>query len=301
MYKACRHIKPNGLRCESRVLRGGNFCYFHSKLHNTATDSEAGKLKLPIPEGLASIPISVARISDALIAGRIDVKQSAQLFWGLQIAFRAIERSDYFPYSVWSVTQTEEGDELAPEVTLCIPGSECYSCQHRTTCSDSKWSPPDPWDPDYVEPDSDKDENDGADEDENDEDNDGADEDSDADGDDEEDDVDEAAGSGNASQSAEAASDAGDNDSQEGSPAADDSTDVAESQDAAGDDGGDDTPDHAKQDDSDKGKDEDSGPRQEGNEGDDEESDADGLDPAEALIAARKSLDSIERSVGLGP
>ena len=71
--------------------------------------------------------------------------------------------------------------------------------------------------------------------------------------------------------------------------------------DAAEDDGCDDTPDRAKQGDSDKGKDEDAGPRQEGNEGDDEESDVDGLDPAEALIAARESIDSIERSVGLAP
>jgi hypothetical protein len=138
MYKACRHIKPNGLRCESRVLRGGNFCYFHSKLHNPPAGSEPEPFKLPIPEDLASIPMSVARISEALIARRIDVRQSAQLFWGLKLAYQAIlSRDQVLPYSVMNVTKTEQGDELAPELTLCVREDECRTCKMIHTCTNS--------------------------------------------------------------------------------------------------------------------------------------------------------------------
>lgn len=32
-YPLCRHIKANGLRCESPALRGETFCYFHQSVH----------------------------------------------------------------------------------------------------------------------------------------------------------------------------------------------------------------------------------------------------------------------------
>jgi hypothetical protein len=157
MYKACRHIKPNGMRCKSRALAGGFFCYFHSKLHDSTASSEPEPLKLPVPEDLASIPIAVARISEALIANRIDVKQSAQLFWGLKLAYQAIvTRNDQLPYSVMSVTKTADGDELAPEITLCVPGSDCRTCRDAETCADSTFVPG--YDDDFGDEDDDGDE-----------------------------------------------------------------------------------------------------------------------------------------------
>ena len=32
-YPTCRHIKANGLRCESPALNGESFCYYHAGLH----------------------------------------------------------------------------------------------------------------------------------------------------------------------------------------------------------------------------------------------------------------------------
>ncbi|MGA2569702.1 MAG: hypothetical protein ABSF23_04220 [Terracidiphilus sp.] len=93
-------------------------------------------MKLPVLEDLASIPIAVARISEALIANRIDVKQSAQLSWGLKLPYQAISgRDDELPGSVMSVTRTEQGDELASELILCAPGDKCRRCKYRKTCS----------------------------------------------------------------------------------------------------------------------------------------------------------------------
>jgi hypothetical protein len=147
MYKACRHIKPSGLRCKSRALAGANFCYFHSGFHNPATGPatehpETEPLKLPVLEDLASIPIAVARISEALIANRIDVKVSAQLFWGLKLAYQAISGLyDELPGSVMSVTRTEQGYELAPEMTLCVPLEDCKTCSRKDTCPSSTYIP----------------------------------------------------------------------------------------------------------------------------------------------------------------
>ncbi|MGA2755420.1 MAG: hypothetical protein ABSE53_16810 [Terracidiphilus sp.] len=138
MYKACRHIKSSGLRCQSRALAGANFCYFHSRLHNLAAEPETEPLKLPPIEDLDSIPIAVARISEALIAGRIDVKVSAQLFWGLKLASLAIAgRVNDQPYSVLSVTQSEQGDDLAPEENRCVREDECETCKDIFTCPKS--------------------------------------------------------------------------------------------------------------------------------------------------------------------
>src|SRR5208283_4342760 len=103
MYLACRHIKPNGLRCESPALRGHSFCYFHSKLHSATRIGIMDDFRLPLPEDAAAIQLSIAQISEALLASRIDSKRVAQLLWGLQIAIQTIPRSTAFdPESVQS-------------------------------------------------------------------------------------------------------------------------------------------------------------------------------------------------------
>jgi len=81
MYHTRRHIKPNGLRCESPALRGANFCYFHSKLHSLGAEPN-GKfafMRFPSPEGSAAIQLSITKITDALISGSIDPKRAGQL------------------------------------------------------------------------------------------------------------------------------------------------------------------------------------------------------------------------------
>ncbi len=53
MFLACRHIKPNGVRCESPALRGHSFCYFHAKLHSTTRIGVSDDFRLPLPEDAA--------------------------------------------------------------------------------------------------------------------------------------------------------------------------------------------------------------------------------------------------------
>ena len=114
MYMACRHIKPNGLRCKSPALRGGRFCYFHSKLHNTANDNAAKfeTIRLPVLEDPAAIQISISRIFDAMINNRIDGKLAGRLLYGLQIE---------------SVADAELGGKLIrlPGIGSSIPPNPC--------------------------------------------------------------------------------------------------------------------------------------------------------------------------------
>ena len=94
MYMICRHIKTNGLRCESPALKGQPFCYYHSKAHSVGAEPHLkyGPLQLPTPEDAASIQLSVARINDAVINGRIDLKKAASLINAIKVAAQFIDR-----------------------------------------------------------------------------------------------------------------------------------------------------------------------------------------------------------------
>jgi hypothetical protein len=143
MYRTCRHIKPNGLRCESPALRGTNFCYFHSKLHSLGVEPDAkyGPMRLPSPEGPAAILVSIAKINDALINGRIDTKRAGQLLYAMQIASQHLEshRPAQVDQQVEIVVTTPEGDELAPDEYVCGKDEDCNQCPYATADQCTKW------------------------------------------------------------------------------------------------------------------------------------------------------------------
>ncbi len=138
MYMACRHIKPNGLRCKSPALRGNSFCYFHARLHNMVNDRDAkfDITRLPVPEDPAAIQIALSQIFDGLLTGRIEGKLAGRLLYGLQIASQHAQHHylEVGTDSVLSVTQTSEGEELAPELRICNANDDCSSCQYAKTC-----------------------------------------------------------------------------------------------------------------------------------------------------------------------
>lgn len=140
MYMACRHIKPNGLRCQSPAMRSHSFCYFHAKLHTRISDDAArfGPLTLPVLEDPAAIQIAISRIFDGLLSGRIESKLAGQLLYGLQIASQHANHHilDIGVDSVESMTQSKEGDELAPELRVCNGLDICVGCKYERTCPD---------------------------------------------------------------------------------------------------------------------------------------------------------------------
>lgn len=133
MITICRHIKTNGQRCGSPALRDNHFCYYHDKIHNVGAEPHLkyGPLQLPAPEDPASVQLSVARINDAVIHGKIDLKMATTLLYGLQVAAQYINRAQKFDEekTVQSAELTVDGDEIAPDVDIREDGdrSEC-SC-----------------------------------------------------------------------------------------------------------------------------------------------------------------------------
>ena len=139
MYRLCRHIKSNGLRCKSPALADTYFCYFHSKLHSLGAEpaDKSGPLRLPIPEGHAAIQLSIARICDALITGRIDPKRAGQLLYATQIAGQHLNPLGFLERKeqVQTVTTTASGDELALEEYICEEDENCDQCPHFHECT----------------------------------------------------------------------------------------------------------------------------------------------------------------------
>jgi hypothetical protein len=122
MFMACRHIKTKGLRRESLVLKGGRFCYDHSKINSVGEKPHLrfGPLQLPAPEDPAAIQLSVARINDAVINNRLDLRKAATLLNGLRIAARFIDRKQFFDAAetVQSAEQALDGSELCPAASI---------------------------------------------------------------------------------------------------------------------------------------------------------------------------------------
>jgi hypothetical protein len=138
MYMACRHIQTNGLRCGSPVLKDNQFCYYHSKIHTVGAEPHLryGPLQLPAPEDSAAIQLSVARISDAIINERINLKKATALLYALQIAAQFIDRNESFDEdeTVQSAELTVHGDELAPSRFACKEEDKCDDCPYFDLC-----------------------------------------------------------------------------------------------------------------------------------------------------------------------
>jgi hypothetical protein len=199
MYMSCRHIKTNGERCKSPALRGHAFCYFHAKLHCATRIGVMDNVQLPIPEDAKSIQLSLAQIFAALLSSRIDVKHSAQLLWGLQIAIQSLDRQPSEPDEIEPVrflTRTKDGEELAPIQECCDDDDNCDECESADECPDYHGEGRD------DEENCDEDEDDGDDEEEGDDEEDGS---EDENNDDEEDGDEEQDGDNEEEQTASAA------------------------------------------------------------------------------------------------
>jgi hypothetical protein len=151
MHFACRHIKSDGVRCDAAAMRGSHFCYYHSRNRSRARLDAIEDLVIPIPEDTASIRTSIAQTLNALISKRIDAKTAGLVLYGLQLAVQSIPKGFSLPPdTVREVTQSADGDELAP--AACLDAiSDCSGCPHADTCERCE-----------IDPEDDEDEQDGA-------------------------------------------------------------------------------------------------------------------------------------------
>lgn len=94
MFKECRFVKPNGLKCGSPALRGSPFCYFHARTRvyvprRTGTGEKV--FEVPPLVTTAGIHQALDAIFQALACGNIDSKRAGSLLYALQIAQKNLE------------------------------------------------------------------------------------------------------------------------------------------------------------------------------------------------------------------
>jgi hypothetical protein len=138
MYLVCRHIKPNGLRCQSPAMKGHAFCYFHSQSHRATRIGSMDNLYLPVAENPAAIQLAISQTIQAHLASRITAKQAGLLLYGLAVAASTLKRKPE-PLSdpVRTAGQSDEGDDLAPELCIDEEGgqhTDCLACPRREKC-----------------------------------------------------------------------------------------------------------------------------------------------------------------------
>jgi hypothetical protein len=94
-------------------------------------------IKLPMLEDSASIQVALSQIMAAFLGSRLDARHTGLLLYALQIASQNIPRSSSREATemVHSMTVNDDGDELAPEKSICEIG-DCASCNQRDTCKD---------------------------------------------------------------------------------------------------------------------------------------------------------------------
>ena len=133
---ACRHIKTNGLRCKSPATRGQSFCYFRAKLHTVSACRQVRSDLAPLPEDPAAILLAIAQISAAMLNRPLEGKRAGQFLFGLQIASRHTNHDFHRNQleTVEWVSQSDEGDELAPRLRVCNRLDVCVGCKYAKTC-----------------------------------------------------------------------------------------------------------------------------------------------------------------------
>lgn len=126
-YPICRHIKANGLQCQSPSLIGGQWCYFHSRLHQRHasyrhTEATRGYLvpgqhiQLTALEDRESIQVALSVVINALATGDLDSRRATALLYGLQLASSNAAKLNTEPSAykvIREVESTPEGLDLA--------------------------------------------------------------------------------------------------------------------------------------------------------------------------------------------
>lgn len=98
-YPICRHIKTNGLQCQSPALSGCQWCFFHNRLHQRHsryryTENSRDRLipgqhiELYPLEDAESIQVALSLVINALATGHLESKRATALLYGLQLASR---------------------------------------------------------------------------------------------------------------------------------------------------------------------------------------------------------------------
>lgn len=123
----CRHIKTNGIQCQSPALSEGDWCFFHNRLHQRHssyrhTAAAQGYLipgqhiQLSTLEDRESVQVALSQVINALATGRLETKRATALLYGLQLASSNANNLRLEPHAgniVRNAESTPDGLDLA--------------------------------------------------------------------------------------------------------------------------------------------------------------------------------------------
>lgn len=121
----CRHIRPNGTRCNSYALTGQLRCYWHTSLQqrhlalappDTSLQPPPLELDFPELEDRASIQLALSMLLGALARNRIDPKRAGPILYGLQVASsNVLNLHNQQEHLVRTSSLDEHGHPVAPD------------------------------------------------------------------------------------------------------------------------------------------------------------------------------------------
>ena len=83
----CQHVRLSGRRCKAPARRGGNYCLFHEKEHDTSPD-----LTFPPVEDAASVQVAADQVLQALRDNTIEFQRASLMFSGLRLMRANLKR-----------------------------------------------------------------------------------------------------------------------------------------------------------------------------------------------------------------
>ena len=140
MYRLCRHIKPNGIKCKSPACGSSAYCFYHGAL-SRARNPSVSDYKLPVTlsslENNSGIQIALQQVLDAFGCARIDASKARVFLRGLEIATRLAPKpvSEDTPEPVREITCDHEGNPLGLEQNACEYPQDCPECKQQNSCT----------------------------------------------------------------------------------------------------------------------------------------------------------------------
>ena len=120
-YPLCRHIRTNGLQCQSPALTGAVHCFYHARLyqrhtgfrHNPAALPPGQHIQLAPLEDGESVQLSISLVVNALAAGVLDTRRATAILYGLSLAAANVRHLNTAPMrAVRDFERTPEGLDL---------------------------------------------------------------------------------------------------------------------------------------------------------------------------------------------
>jgi hypothetical protein len=110
---------PSGGECHGYALKGGPFCYFHTRLHLAAKKPPGvdDSIEIPFLEDRCAIQVTITQVLRAIVNNTIDRHRAGLLLYGIQLALQSVDRNNWaIPCgTVEAISLTPDGDELAAD------------------------------------------------------------------------------------------------------------------------------------------------------------------------------------------